>query len=75
MPASISFHTSSESSAAGLTLEQAVLSAYHHQSNGQVKACIKLIKHALKNVPTPVGMFTWHYYKSVLAHWGKACQA
>ena len=29
-------------------IEQAVLSAYHHHSNGQVKACIKFIKHTLK---------------------------
>ena len=27
-----------------LNIEQAVLSAYHHQSNGQVKTCIKFIK-------------------------------
>ena len=31
-----------------LNIEQAVSSAYHHQSNGQVKACIKFIKHTLK---------------------------
>ena len=28
-----------------LNIEQAVSSAYHHQSNRQVKACIKFIKH------------------------------
>ena len=28
-----------------LNIEQAVSSAYHHQSNGWVKACIKFIKH------------------------------
>ena len=27
-----------------LKIEKAVLSTYHHQSNGQVKACIKFIK-------------------------------
>ena len=27
-----------------INIEQAVLSAYHHQSNGQVKSCIKFIK-------------------------------
>ena len=27
-----------------INIEQAVLSEYHHQSNGQVKACIKFIK-------------------------------
>ena len=31
-----------------INVEQAVLLAYHHQSNGQVKACIKFIKHAFK---------------------------
>ena len=59
-----------------LNMEQAVSSAYHHQSNGQVEACIKFIKCThLKNAPTLVGIFTWHYYKSVLPQWGKACQA
>ena len=32
----------------GLNIKQAVSSAYHHQSNGQVKACIKFIKHTFK---------------------------
>ena len=32
-----------------LNINQAVLSAYHHQSNGQLKACIKFIKHIIKN--------------------------
>ena len=27
-----------------VNIEQATLSAYHHQSNGQVEACIKFIK-------------------------------
>ena len=27
-----------------LNIEQAFLSSYHHQSNGQIGACIKLIK-------------------------------
>ena len=27
-----------------INVQQTVLLAYHHQSNGQVKACIKLIK-------------------------------
>ena len=31
-----------------LNIEQAVLSVYHHQSNGQVEACIKFIKCTLK---------------------------
>ena len=31
-----------------LNIEQAVSSAYHHQSNRQVKACIKFINHTLK---------------------------
>ena len=31
-----------------LNIEQAVSSAYHNQSNGQVEACIKFIKHTLK---------------------------
>ena len=31
-----------------INIEQAVSSAYHHQSNGQVKGCIKFIKHTFK---------------------------
>ena len=31
-----------------LNIEQVFLSLYHHQSNGQVEACIKLVKHTLK---------------------------
>ena len=31
-----------------LNIEQALSSTYHHQSNGQVKACIKFIKCTLK---------------------------
>ena len=31
-----------------LNVKQAVSSAYHHQSNRQVKGCIKFIKHILK---------------------------
>ena len=56
-----------------LNIEQAVSSAYHHQSNGKVEACIKFIKHTLKNALTLVVTFKWHYYKSVLLHWGKVC--
>ena len=41
-----------------LNIKQAVLSPYHHQSNGQVEACIKSIKHTLKIVLTPVVTFT-----------------
>ena len=56
-----------------LNIKQAVSSAYHHQSNGQVKACIKFIKYTLKNMLTLVGTFTSCYYKSTLPHWGKVC--
>ena len=31
-----------------INVEQATSSAYHHQSNGQVKACIKFIKQTFK---------------------------
>ena len=31
-----------------INIEQAVSSAYHHQSNGQVKTCIKFIKQMFK---------------------------
>ena len=51
-----------------LNIEQAVSSAYHHQSNGQVKACFKFIKHTFKNVPILVGTSTWFYYKYILPH-------
>ena len=35
-----------------LNIEQSFSSSYHHQSNGQVEACIKPIKPMLKNVLT-----------------------
>ena len=38
-----------------INIEQAVASAYHHQSNEQVKACIKFIKHTFKNAPIWAG--------------------
>ena len=41
-----------------INVEQAVSSAYHHQSNGQVKACIKFIKQTFKNVPNQAGIKT-----------------
>ena len=31
-----------------ISVEQAISSVYHHQSNGQDEACIKLIKHTFK---------------------------
>ena len=31
-----------------LNIDQAVSSLIHHHSNGQVEACIKLIKHTIK---------------------------
>ena len=31
-----------------LNIDQAFSSSYHHQSNGQVEACIKFVKHTLK---------------------------
>ena len=38
-----------------VNIEQVVSSAYHHQSNGQVKACIKFIKHTFKNMMIQAG--------------------
>ena len=38
-----------------LNIEQAVLSAYHHQINGQVKACIKFIKCTFKKCTNSSG--------------------
>ena len=67
MLAQISFQISSESSAAALTIGQAVLSAYHHQSNGQVKALNSLNVH-LTNMPIPAGTSAWHCYKFVLPY-------
>ena len=31
-----------------LNIEQAVSLSYHHQTNGQVEECIKVIKHTIK---------------------------
>ena len=56
-----------------ISVKQVVLSVYHHQSNGQVKACIKFIKQMFKNALTLVGTLTWPYYKFVQLHWAKAC--
>ena len=42
----------------GFNIKQAIPSAYHHQGNQQVEACIKFIKCMLKNAPTAVGTFT-----------------
>ena len=42
-----------------ISVEQAVSLAYHHQSNGQVKACIKFVKCAFKNALILVGPSTW----------------
>ena len=58
-----------------LNIELTVSSAYHHQSNGQVEACIKFIKCMSKNVQIPVGISTWLYYKYILLHWARACWA
>ena len=38
-----------------VNIEQAVSSTYHHQSNGQVEACIKFIKLTFKNVMIQAG--------------------
>ena len=38
-----------------LNIKQAVSSAYHHQSNGQVKACIKFIKCTFKKCANSSG--------------------
>ena len=54
-----------------LNMEQTVLSAYCHQSKGQVKAFIKFIKCTLKKCTDSDGTFTWDYCKSVLPHWDK----
>ena len=51
-----------------INVEQAVSSAYHHQSNRQVKECIKFVKCTLKNAPILVGTSTWPYYKFVAFH-------
>ena len=58
-----------------LNIEQAVSSSYHHQSNGQVEACIKFIQLTIKNAQTPLVMYTWCYYTSEPHHWGKDSQA
>ena len=51
-----------------LNIKQAVSSAYHHQSNGQVKACIKFIKCMFKNCANSNGDINMALYKYVLPH-------
>ena len=58
-----------------LNIEQARASLYHHQSNRQIKDCIKFIKCTTKNAQTLVVTFTWCYYKSELHCWGKVYTA
>ena len=53
-----------------LNIEQAVSSVYQLVCSFH-NICIKFIKCTIKNVQTPMMTFTWHYYKSVLYHWGK----
>ena len=45
-----------------LNIKQAVSSAYHQQSIGQVKACIKFIKHTL----TKCADSSWHIHMVLL---------
>ena len=56
-----------------INVKQVVSSAYHHQSNGQVKSCINFIKQTFKDAPTLVGM--WPSCKFIQLHWAKACWA
>ena len=51
-----------------LNIEQAVSSLYQHQSNRQVEACIKFIKHTIK-------LKLWCCYKLEPHHWSKVSQA
>ena len=46
-----------------LNIEQAVSSSYHHQSNGQLEACIKFIKCPIINAQTQLVIYTWLCYK------------
>ena len=57
-----------------LNIKQIVSPSYHHQSNRQVEACIKFIKHTIQNAQTPVVMYTWHCYKLEPHHWAKVSQ-
>ena len=41
-----------------LNMEHVVSSSYHHQSNGQVEACTKLVKCTIKNVMTLTHIYT-----------------
>ena len=33
-----------------MNIQQTIISSYHHQSNAQVEACIKFVKHTITNV-------------------------
>ena len=62
---------------------QEILQEAQHQANshqhiitkvmGSWKPALNSVNANLKNVPTLVGKFTWHYCKSILPHWDKVC--
>ena len=31
-----------------MDIQQSIISSYHHQSNGQMEACIKFVKHTIR---------------------------
>ena len=33
-----------------LNIQQSIMSPYHHQSNGQVEACIKFVQHTMQEM-------------------------
>ena len=64
-----------KSSAAGSTWTKAVTSTYHHQSNRQVEACIKFIKHNTKKCMDSIGDIQMALSQSILLHWGKVAKS
>ena len=58
-----------------LNIKQAVSSVYHHQSNGQVEACIKFIKCTFKKCTDSGGDLNMALLQIHTTHLAKACQS
>ena len=39
-----------------MNIEQAIKLCYHHQNSGHIEACLKYVKHTIKNALIPITM-------------------